>query len=50
MALANFKLTVIAEGIAHRARQGTRHGHSADSAADSTPELLAQGLRLVARS
>jgi aminoglycoside phosphotransferase (APT) family kinase protein len=47
LALANFKLAVIAEGIAHRATQKARHAHSAEPAADSTPELLAQGLRFV---
>ncbi|MEU1208369.1 phosphotransferase family protein [Nocardia sp. NPDC005825] len=44
LALANFKLGVIAEGITHRALRGSDAG-DALRAADSTPEFMAAGLR-----
>jgi aminoglycoside phosphotransferase (APT) family kinase protein len=47
LALANFKLAVIAEGIAYRARQGADAGNGALAAADATGEFLAAGLRRV---
>ncbi|WP_049748334.1 phosphotransferase [Mycolicibacterium goodii] len=47
LALANFKLAVIAEGITHRAAVGPGVP-GADAAAEVTPELLAEGLRLLA--
>ncbi|WP_052172606.1 phosphotransferase family protein [Nocardia sp. BMG111209] len=50
LALANFKLAVIAEGIAYRARQGADSGSGALAAADATPELMAAGLRLLRHS
>ncbi|MEV3965703.1 phosphotransferase family protein [Nocardia sp. NPDC050193] len=45
LALANFKLGVIGEGIAHRARQGSDAGSGALRAAEATPEFMAAGLR-----
>lgn len=45
LALANFKLAVIGEGITHRARQGSDSGNGAAHAADATPEFMAAGLR-----
>lgn len=45
LALANFKLGVIGEGITHRARQGSDTGSAADRAAEATPEFMAAGLR-----
>jgi aminoglycoside phosphotransferase (APT) family kinase protein len=45
LALANFKLGVIAEGITHRARQGSDAGNAAEHAAEATPEFMAAGLR-----
>lgn len=45
LALANFKLGVIAEGITHRARRGSDAGSSAERAAEATPEFIAAGLR-----
>ncbi len=45
LALANFKLGVIGEGITHRARQGSDAGAAADRAAEATPEFMAAGLR-----
>ncbi len=45
VALANFKLGVIAEGIAHRARSGSEVGTGAERAAEATPEFVAAGLR-----
>ncbi|MCX4099186.1 phosphotransferase family protein [Nocardia sp. alder85J] len=47
LALANFKIGVIAEGIAYRARQGADAGRDAVAAADATPEFMAAGLRLL---
>ncbi|WP_174575723.1 phosphotransferase family protein [Nocardia miyunensis] len=45
LALANFKLGVIAEGITHRAVQGSDAGSDAARAAEATPEFMAAGLR-----
>ncbi|TSD97264.1 phosphotransferase family protein [Skermania sp. ID1734] len=49
LALANFKLGVIAEGITHRARQGSDAGNGADRAAEATPEFIAAGLAALRR-
>lgn len=48
LGLANFKLAVIAEGIAYRARQGAAADRTAAGAGDAVPQLLAAGLRAVA--
>ncbi len=45
LALANFKLGVIGEGITHRARHGSDAGSAAGRAAEATPEFMAAGLR-----
>ncbi|WP_253784160.1 phosphotransferase family protein [Nocardia amikacinitolerans] len=45
LALANFKLGVIAEGITHRALHGSDSGRAAARAAEATPEFMAAGLR-----
>ncbi|MDO3648314.1 phosphotransferase family protein [Nocardia mangyaensis] len=45
LALANFKLGIIGEGITHRARQGSDAGAAAERAAEATPEFMAAGLR-----
>ena len=45
LALANFKLAVIAQGISYRARQGAAADASAAGAVRAVPELLAAGLR-----
>lgn len=45
LGLAHLKLAVIAEGIAHRAREGADAGRDALRAADAVPELVAEGLR-----
>ncbi|MBX5333625.1 phosphotransferase family protein [Rhodococcus fascians] len=45
MALANFKLGVIGEGITHRALSGSDTGAGARNAADATGEFIAAGLR-----
>ncbi|MFC6010920.1 phosphotransferase family protein [Nocardia lasii] len=45
LALANFKLGIIGEGITHRAHRGSATGSSADRAAEATPEFMAAGLR-----
>lgn len=45
LALANFKIGVIGEGITHRARNGADSGAAARQAADATPEFIAAGLR-----
>ncbi|WP_040857566.1 phosphotransferase family protein [Nocardia niigatensis] len=45
IALANFKLGVIAEGITHRAHRGSDAGSAAEKAAEATPEFMAAGLR-----
>lgn len=47
LALAYFKLGVIAEGITQRALQGADAGNDALRAADATPELMAAGLRAI---
>lgn len=44
LGLAYFKLAVIGEGIAHRARQGFDSGGGGRSAADATKDLVAAGL------
>ncbi len=49
LALANFKLGVIAEGITHRALRGADSGSPAVRAADATPEFMAAGLRALKR-
>lgn len=48
LALANFKLGVIAEGITHRALQGSDAGDGAVRAAEATGEFVAAGLRALA--
>jgi aminoglycoside phosphotransferase (APT) family kinase protein len=45
LALANFKLGIIGEGITHRALRGSDTGSAADRAAEATPEFMAAGLR-----
>ncbi len=45
LALANFKLGVIGEGITHRALHGSDAGSAAERAAEATPEFMAAGLR-----
>lgn len=45
LALANFKLGVIGEGIAYRALQGSSSGEGAEKAAEATAEFMAEGLR-----
>ena len=45
LALANFKLGVIGEGIAYRALQGSSSGEGAEKAAEATQEFMAAGLR-----
>ncbi|RRQ27789.1 phosphotransferase family protein [Rhodococcus sp. Eu-32] len=45
IALANFKLGVIGEGISHRARAGSDAGSGAERAAEATHEFMAAGLR-----
>ena len=50
LALANFKLAVIAQGISYRARQGAAADASASGAEQAVPELLAAGLRALATS
>jgi aminoglycoside phosphotransferase (APT) family kinase protein len=47
VALANFKLGVIGEGITHRARSGSSSGAGAETAAAATGEFLAAGLRAI---
>ncbi|MET0453783.1 MAG: phosphotransferase family protein [Mycobacterium sp.] len=47
LALANFKLGVISEGITHRALQGSDAGDGAMRAADAAPEFIAAGLRVL---
>lgn len=47
LALANFKLGVIAEGITHRALAGSDSGSGASSAAEATHEFVAAGLRAI---
>ncbi len=45
LALANFKLAVIAQGISYRARQGAAADATAVLAEQAVPALLAAGLR-----
>jgi aminoglycoside phosphotransferase (APT) family kinase protein len=45
VALANFKLGVIGEGITHRARAGS--GRDGEAAAEATSEFMAAGLRAI---
>lgn len=47
LALANFKLGVIGEGITHRALAGSDSGTGASSAAEATHEFMAAGLRAI---
>lgn len=49
LALANFKLGVIGEGITHRAQRGADAGNGASEAAQATPEFMAAGLRALGR-
>ncbi|GAA1874536.1 phosphotransferase family protein [Asanoa iriomotensis] len=48
LALANFKLAVIAQGISYRARQGAAADATSVRAEQAVPELLAAGLRHLA--
>lgn len=48
LALANFKLGVIGEGITHRARAGSVAGAGANRAANVTGEFIAAGLAALA--
>ncbi|MGW0042830.1 phosphotransferase family protein [Rhodococcus sp. NPDC003348] len=48
LALANFKLGIIGEGITHRALQGSDAGSGAARAAEATGEFMAAGLRALA--
>ena len=50
LALANFKLAVIAQGISYRARQGAAADSSAAGAERAVPELMAAGVRALGRS
>ncbi|QII07165.1 phosphotransferase family protein [Rhodococcoides fascians A25f] len=50
LALANFKLGVIGEGITHRALSGSDTGAGARNAADATGEFIAAGLRALSGS
>jgi aminoglycoside phosphotransferase (APT) family kinase protein len=45
MALANFKVAVIAQGINHRYEAGATVGEGFDRAGDAVPEFVAAGLR-----
>lgn len=47
LALANFKLGVIGEGITHRALAGSDSGSGAAAAAEATHEFMAAGLRAI---
>jgi aminoglycoside phosphotransferase (APT) family kinase protein len=49
VALANLKLAVIAEGIAHRAAAGADAGRDATRAAEAVPELVSAGLGMLRR-
>jgi aminoglycoside phosphotransferase (APT) family kinase protein len=49
LALANFKLAVIAQGISYRARRGAAADPTSARAEDAVPELLAAGLRALRR-
>ncbi|MFI8568781.1 phosphotransferase family protein [Rhodococcus sp. NPDC078407] len=50
LALANFKLGVIGEGITHRALAGSDTGAGARNAANATGEFIAAGLRALSGS
>ena len=50
LALANFKLAVIAQGISYRARQGAAADPTSAQAEDAVPALLAAGLRCLSGS
>ena len=50
VALANFKLGVIGEGITHRALSGSDTGAGARNAAEATGEFIAAGLRALSES
>jgi aminoglycoside phosphotransferase (APT) family kinase protein len=50
LALANFKLGIIGEGITHRALQGSDSGSGAIRAAEATPEFMAAGLRALRKA
>ena len=50
LALANFKLAVIAQGISYRARLGAAADSSAAGAESAVPELMAAGIRALRRS
>ncbi|MCZ4521500.1 phosphotransferase family protein [Rhodococcus ruber] len=50
LALANFKLGVIGEGITHRALSGSDTGAGARNAANATGEFVAAGLRALSGS
>jgi aminoglycoside phosphotransferase (APT) family kinase protein len=50
LALANFKLAVIAQGISYRARQGASADPTSALAERAVPALLAAGLRALGRS
>ncbi len=50
LALANFKLGIIGEGITHRALQGSDSGSGAARAAEATPEFMAAGLRALRKA
>jgi aminoglycoside phosphotransferase (APT) family kinase protein len=45
LALANFKLAVIAAGISYRARRGAANDTTSALAEQTVPALLAAGLR-----
>ncbi|MFD4366862.1 phosphotransferase family protein [Rhodococcus sp. NPDC058521] len=47
MALANFKLAVIAAGIDHRYRAGATVGEGFDKSGDAVPEFVAAGLSAI---
>ena len=47
IALADFKLGVIGEGIAYRALQGSSSGAGAEKAAEATAEFMAAGLAAI---
>ncbi len=47
LALADFKLGVIGEGITHRALRGSTSGDGAENAAEATAEFMAAGLAAI---
>lgn len=49
LALANFKIGVIAEGITHRARQGAKDVLNAGAAAQAAPEFIAAARKALKR-